>query len=66
MANIKDFSNESTQRINRYFSENFKRKKVREIEKNIITVLEVSWEYEVSTKPVYKWLYKYSATANEM
>lgn len=60
MANIKDFSNETSQRINRYFSENFKRKKVREIEKNTTTVLEVSREYEVSTTAVYKWLYKYS------
>lgn len=60
MANIKDFSKESSQRINRYFSENFKRKKVREIEKNTTTVLEVSREYEVSTTAVYKWVYKYS------
>lgn len=60
MANIKDFSNESSQRLNRYFSDNFKRKKVREIEKNTTTVLEVSREYEVSTTAVYKWLYKYS------
>ena len=60
MANIKDFSNETSQRINRYFSENFKRKKVREIEKNTTTVLEVSREYEVSTTAVYKWVYKYS------
>ncbi|MFI0430771.1 transposase [Mariniflexile sp. HMF6888] len=60
MANIKDFSNEPSQRINRYFSEAFKRKKVREIEKNISTVLEVSREYDVSTTAVYKWLYKYS------
>jgi transposase len=60
MANRKDFSNKTTQRINRYFSENFKRKKVREIEKNMTTVLEVSREYEVSATAVYKWLYKYS------
>lgn len=60
MANIKDFSNETSQRINRYFSEPFKVKKVREIEKNTTTVLEVSREYEVSTTSVYKWLHKYS------
>ena len=60
MANIQDFSKESSHRTNRYFSENFKRKKVREIEKNTTTVLEVSREYEVSTTAVYKWLYKYS------
>jgi len=60
MAKVEDFSNKSSQRINRYFSESFKRKKVREIEKNVSTVLEVSREYEVSTTAVYKWLDKYS------
>ena len=60
MAKAEDFSNKSSQRINRYFSESFKRKKVREIEKNVSTVLEVSREYEVSSTAVYKWLDKYS------
>ncbi|MDT0684997.1 transposase [Autumnicola psychrophila] len=60
MVKIEDFSKEAHQRINRYFSESFKRKKVREIEKNLSTVLEVSREYEVSTTAIYKWLDKYS------
>lgn len=60
MAKLQDFSKETPQRINRYFSESFKRKKVREIEKNLSTVLEVSREYEVSATAVYKWLNKYS------
>ena len=60
MAKLQDFSKETPQRINRYFSESFKRKKVREIEKNISTVLEISREYEVSATAVYKWLNKYS------
>ncbi len=60
MAKVEDFSNKWSQRVNRYFSESFKRKKVREIEKNVSTVLEVSREYEVSTTAVYKWLDKYS------
>jgi transposase-like protein len=60
MAKVEDFSKEEYQRINRYFSESFKRKKVQEIEKNISTVLEVSREYEVSQTAVYKWLNKYS------
>ena len=60
MAKLQDFSKETSNRVNRYFSESFKRKKVREIEKNISTVLEVSREYEVSTTAVYKWLNKYS------
>tara|TARA_B100000745_G_C20020022_1_gene346844 strand:+ start:128 stop:550 length:423 start_codon:yes stop_codon:yes gene_type:complete len=59
MANRDQFS-QRRERQNRYFSESFKRKKVREIERNISTVLEVSWEYEVSTTAVYKWLRKFS------
>ncbi|MCB9312303.1 MAG: transposase [Lewinellaceae bacterium] len=47
-------------RQNRYFSESFRKKKVREIERNQTTVREVSKEYDVSTTSVYKWLYKYS------
>lgn len=35
-------------------------KKVREIERNLVSVLEVSREYEVSSTAVYKWLDKYS------
>lgn len=59
MAERDQFS-EKRERQNRYFSESFKRKKVREIERNVSTVLEVSREYEVSSTAVYKWLYKYS------
>ncbi len=60
MAKLQDFSKEASNRVNRYFSESFKRKKVQEIEKNISTVREVCREYEVSTTAVYKWLDKYS------
>lgn len=60
MAKLQDFSKETPNRINRYFSESFKRRKVREIEKNMSTVLEVSREYEVSSTSVYRWLEKYS------
>lgn len=44
----------------RIFSESFKRQKVREIERKLTTVLEVSRQYEVSRTAVYKWLDKYS------
>lgn len=64
MAKLDDFSKKEGQRINRYFSESFKRKKVQEIEKNLSTVLEVSREYEVSQTAVYKWLHKYSRNRN--
>ena len=48
------------ERQNRYFSKDFRRKKVREIERNITTIAEVCWEYQVSATSVRKWLYKYS------
>ena len=48
-------------RIQRYFSEEFKRKKVREIEQNVATIAQISREYRVSKAAVYKWIYKYSA-----
>jgi transposase-like protein len=47
-------------RINRYFSEGFKRSKIEEVEKNLTTVWEISKEYQVSRVAVYKWIYKYS------
>ncbi len=60
MATRSDFKKGNLQRINRFFSESFKQSKVREIERNLTTVLEVSREYEVSKPAVYKWLNKYS------
>ncbi len=50
-----------TQRVHRYFSEDFKRNKVREIEQNLVSVLQVGREYGVSKTSIYKWIYKYSA-----
>lgn len=47
-------------KVKRIFSEEFKRKKVKEIEEKLTTVLEISREYKVSCTSVYKWLYKYS------
>jgi len=50
-----------SERLGRYFSEDFKRKKVKEIEQNLATVVQISREYEVSRAAVYRWVYKYSA-----
>jgi len=47
-------------RQNRYFSEEFKKRKVKEIENNLTKVSEVSKTYDVSSTAVYKWIYKYS------
>jgi len=47
-------------RQNRYFSEEFKRNKVKEIENNVSRVSEICKVYQVSHTAVYKWIYKYS------
>ena len=61
MANLKDYEQLTVkERINRYFSEDFKRKKVSEIERNLSSVSEVCRQYQVSKTAVYKWIYQYS------
>ena len=47
-------------RKTRYFSEDFKREKVKESEHRGATVGQISKTYEVSSAAVYKWIYKYS------
>ena len=47
-------------RQSRYFSEEFKIQKVKEIEQNQIGVTELSRLYNVSPAAIYKWMYKYS------
>lgn len=62
MANLKQIlPNKSLLRKNRYFSEELKQKLVREIENNLITVSEVSREYQVRRWSIYQWIYKYSS-----
>lgn len=46
--------------VRRTFSEEFKRKKVQEIEGKISKVSEICKEYQVSSPAVYKWIYLYS------
>lgn len=60
LAKFKDHKQIRRLRTNRYFSEEFKRKKVREIEKNLATVSQICKEYDVSRPAVYKWIHKYS------
>jgi transposase-like protein len=61
MAILKEYEKLTTkERQNRNFSEDFKRKKVSELERNLITVSELSREYQVTRTCVYKWIYKYS------
>jgi transposase len=45
----------------RYFSESFKKKKVEEIEKNLVSISDISKEYQVSRTSIYRWIYTYSS-----
>lgn len=47
-------------RHNRYFSEDLRREIVKKIERNELTVIVASREYEVSGTAIYKWMYRYS------
>ena len=61
MANLKEYEKLTVkERQNRYFSEDFKRKKVSEIDRNLISLSELCREYQVSSTAVYRWIYKYS------
>jgi transposase len=61
MANLKDYEKlTARERRNRYFSEDFKRKKVSELDRNLVSIAEICREYQVSNTAVYNWIYKYS------
>ena len=48
---------------NRYFSEDFRIKRVRELENNLISISDICKTYHVSRTSVYRWIYKYSVMA---
>lgn len=50
----------SSGRGTRYFSEDFRRKKVSELEKLQTSIAEICRVYEVSRAAVYKWIHTYS------
>lgn len=60
MATIEQFQRHDPPRGYRYFSTEFKRKKVEELDKKLISISELCKEYQVSAPAVYKWIYKYS------
>ena len=47
-------------RQQRYFSDTFKRQKVKELNNRLISVTELSKLYNVSPQSIYRWLHKYS------
>lgn len=60
MATPEKLIQEQRERFCRYFSEEFKRQKVREIERNQVSIGELAKEYQVSRTSIYRWLFKYS------
>lgn len=57
------FTTELRSRQNRYFSEEIKKKSVRDLERNLTSVALICKTYQVSRASVYKWIYKYSSMA---
>ena len=61
MATVMAYEKLTTrERRQRYFNETFKRSKVDELDRNILTIAELCREYQVTRAAVYKWIYKYS------
>lgn len=61
MATISEYERLTVrERQKRFFNETFKRSKVSEIERNILTIAELCKEHQISRAAVYKWIYKYS------
>lgn len=65
MTKVSNFETDLRSRINRSFSEDFKRNKIRELEKNMVTVSDLCKTYSVSRTSVYRWIYKYSTMAKK-
>jgi transposase-like protein len=65
MKELSYFDQESRARFNRHFSDEFKKKKIRELERNITSIPDICKTYAVSRTAVYKWIYKYSVMAKK-
>ena len=59
------FTKESRARQNRYFSNDIKKKIVRDLERNYNSITDVCTTYQVSRTSVYRWIYKYSLMAKK-
>jgi transposase-like protein len=59
MATRQQFKQSESERRRRHFSEEFKQKKVREIEQKSTTIAEVSRQYDVRQNNVSRWMAKY-------
>ena len=65
MARKEQFTLSQEDRRRRVFSDEFKKKKVREIERKQTTVAEISRTYEVRPWSVRLWLYKYGSNSTK-
>jgi len=65
MAKTNYFDHENKPDFHRNFSEDFKKKKIRELERNLTSIPDICRTYSVSRSSVYKWIYKYSAMAKK-
>jgi len=61
MARREQFVLTSGERRSRTFSEDFKKRKVSEVERNVTTIQELCREYELARSTIYNWLYRYSS-----
>lgn len=59
------FNDEQRTKRVRYFSTDFKRKRVQELENNLVTISDICKIHHVSRTSVYRWLYKYSNMAKK-
>jgi len=59
------FDHEFKAEYHRSFSEDFKRKKIRELERKLTSIPDICRTYSVSRTSVYKWIYKYSVMAKK-
>jgi transposase len=65
MTKVGYFDWDKKPRTQRHFSEDFKRTKVKELEKRITSIADICSTYAVSRAAIYKWIYKYSAMAKK-
>jgi transposase-like protein len=65
MAKVNFFDQEHKGQYQRSFSEEFKKGKVRELERNLSSITDICRTYSVSRTSVYKWIYKYSVMAKK-
>lgn len=65
MTKLNYFDWENKPKDKRQFSDDFKKGKVRELEKRITSIPDICRTYAVSRAAVYKWIYKYSAMAKK-